>query len=253
MAKLSVIIITKNEDKMLDDCLKSVSWVDEILVVDSGSTDRTLEIAKRHKAKIVDSSKGKSFSEWRNIGFKKATSDWIVYIDADERMSKDLKDEIKKMVEKENPPCVAYAIPRENIIFGKKFRHGGFWPDYVKRLFKKDGFHGWSGKLHEEPKFNGELGHLDNPLTHEKHETLSEMMDKTNVWSAVEAELMFSANHPQMNVARFISAMAREFWYRMIREKAFLDGGEGVIMALYQVFSRFVSYAKLWEMQEIRK
>jgi hypothetical protein len=128
-------------------------------------------------------------------------------------------------------------------------KHGGWWPDYVKRLYLKKFLKGWRGDLHEEPEIKGELGHLKNPLVHIKHNKLEEMVEKTNKWSAVEARLMYEANHPQMNVARFCSAMFREFWLRAVRHKAFLDGGEGVIYAVYQVFSRFISYAKLWEMQ----
>ena len=136
---------------------------------------------------------------------------------------------------------------------GKELHHGGWWPDYVKSLYRKDSLRRWSGELHEEPEFAGGMGHLHAALIHNKHESFSEMVDKTNNWSEIEARLMFDAHHPPMNIPRFITAMGREFWHRMIIKRAFLDGKIGIMFAMYQVFSRFVSYAKLWEMQIQKK
>ena len=242
---ISVVIITKNEEKMITDCLKSIDFASEIIVVDTGNTDKTNEIAKKYKARIVKYKGRPNFAGWRNQGLKSASGDWILYIDADERLTPLLKNEISNV----SNEFSAYAIPRKNFIFGKEFKHGGQFPDYQKRLFKRSELEKWEGNLHEEPVYEGELGHLKNPMLHIKHESLSEMVEKTNEWSEVEAKLMLDAKHPRMNIKRFTSAMAREFWNRMIRQMAFLDGGEGIIYGLYQVFSRFVSYAKLWEMQ----
>jgi glycosyltransferase involved in cell wall biosynthesis len=244
---LSVIIITKNEEKMLPDALKSVMWVDEVLVVDTGSEDKTIQIAKKVNAR-VEISKGKTFADWRTDALKYAKGDWVLYLDADERITSTLRKEIEKTIE--NDTLFAYAIPRTNFVFGKEMKYTGFTPDYVKRLFKKKYLQKWTGDLHEEPVFKGELGHLQKPMLHLKHESLHEMVEKTNKWSEIEGRLMFEAHHPPMNIPRFLSAMFREFWLRMIRQTAFLDGKEGLIYAMYQVYSRFVSYAKLWELQE---
>lgn len=249
--KLSAVVIAKDEEKKIADCLESLSWVDEVVLVDTGSEDGTVEIAKKFGAKVF-TSQGGSYSEWRNRGFKAAAGEWILYVDADERVTPLLKREILSIVNRKtlitNHPA-AYAIPRRNFILGKELKHGGWWPDYVKRLFLKSEFTGWSGELHEEPHFSGSLGHLENPLIHIKHDKLEQMVEKTNTWSDIEAELMFKAHHPKMNIVRFTTAMFREFWLRMIRYMAFLDGTVGIIYATYQVYSRFISYAKLWEMQ----
>lgn len=245
--KISAIIITKNEEKIITDCLISVSFADEIVVVDTGNTDKTNSIAIKHKARIVKYSQNGSFANWRNKGAKEAKGDWILYVDADERITGELKDEILNRIPDEK--FVAYAIPRRNFIFGKEFKHSGQYPDYQKRLFKKDKFVKWTGDVHEEPNFKGELGHLENPMLHYKNMTISQMVEKTNNWSEIEAKLMYEAHHPKMNVARFLSAMVREFWKRMILEMAFLDGPKGIIYAIYQVFSKFTSYAKLYELQ----
>ena len=265
MTKISAIILTKNSEKLIPDCLTSVSWTDEIVVIDENSSDKTREIAGKAGGKVFTFSG--NFSEKRNFGAKKASGDWLLYVDVDERVTPLLRKEIRsRLAKREAPssayhqsPYVAYAIPRRNFVFGKELKYCGFWPDYVKRLFKKDKFRGWTGELHEEPNFEvdsevvtggkGKIGHLERPLTHLKHNNLSEMVAKTNEWSEIEARLMYEAKHPPMNLFRFSTAMFREFWLRMIKQKAFLDGTVGIIYAVYQVYSRFISYAKLWEMQ----
>ena len=247
---ISAIVIARNEEEKIGECLESLSWVDEIILIDSGSTDKTIEIAKDFGAKIVSINSG-SFSDSRNRGAKEAVGEWIFYIDADERVTPILRKEVLSVINSKLPILTysAYGVPRRNFILGKELKHGGWWPDYAKRLFLKRDFQNWTGELHEEPHFTGSLGHLKNPLVHLKHKKIEEMVDKTNKWSVIEAKLMFEAGHPPMNIPRFLTAMFREFWLRMIRQTAFLDGSVGIIYALYQVYSRFISYAKLWEMQ----
>ena len=247
--KISAVIIAKNEEMMIEDCLKSLTWADEVVVVDTGSIDKTMAIAKKYKARVVKYSSGKNYSDWRDKGLREAKGQWIFYVDADERIPEELKNEIKKIINSDES-ANAYAVPRKNIVLGQELKHGGFSPDYQKRLFKRSALKHWKGTVHEEPVFEGELGHLNSAMIHQKHETISEMVEKTNNWSEVEAKLMFEAGHPKMNIPRFITACTREFWHRMILGQAYLDGRVGIIFALYQVFSRFTSYAKLWEMQE---
>jgi len=247
-SKLSVIIIAKDEEKKVGDCLKSVEWVDEIILVDTGSTDKTIKIAEKYGASVVRH-KGGSYSDWRNKGLKEASGKWVLYVDADERVTSELRQEIFQLTNQPINQYTSFAIPRINIILGREMKHGGWWPDYNKRLYLKKNLVKWTGELYEEPIFKGKMGHLVSPLTHIKHDNLSEMVEKTNKWSEIEARLMFEAKHPPMNILRFASAMSREFWLRMIRNMAFMDGTEGIIYALYQVYSRFISYAKLWEMQ----
>lgn len=245
---ITVALVVKDEQDMLLPALKSVSWADEVLVVDTGSIDDTVKISKEFGARVVKYTSGKNYSDWRNKALKEVSTRWVFYLDADERVTKELKEEVVAIVNSDNDYAY-YAIPRRNIVLGRELRHGGWWPDYVKRLYKKDSLKKWQGALHEEPVVDGPMGHLTAPLKHIKHETIFEMVEKTNKWSVYEAKLMFDAGHPPMNVSRFTSAMFREFWFRMVRKLAFLDGPIGIIFAIYQVFSRFVSYAKLWEMQ----
>jgi glycosyltransferase involved in cell wall biosynthesis len=253
--KISAIIIAKNEEKMIVDCIKSLSWVSEIIVIDNGSTDKTELLAKRLKAKIVKNASG-SFSDLRNRGSKEASGEWLLYIDADERVTPKLRQEIQRLITQPSSLLLsAYAIPRKNNLLGHDMRWGGWWPDYVLRLVKKDRLIKWEGELHEQPKImenlpeGRQIGKLKNPLYHITHQSLTEMVEKTNDWSEIEAKLMFKSGHPPMNIPRFASAMFREFWYRAILKLGFLDGPIGIIEIYFQVFSRFVSYAKLWEMQ----
>ncbi|OGM19074.1 hypothetical protein A2686_00740 [Candidatus Woesebacteria bacterium RIFCSPHIGHO2_01_FULL_38_10] len=246
-AKISAIVIGKNVGDKLLGCLSSLQWVDDLVYVDTGSEDASLEIAKNNGAAVFTYKKG-GYSDWRNKGLKVARGEWILYVDTDEIVPPQLRGEILHSIQR-NDGCCAFAIPRKNIIFGKEMKHCGLWPDYVKRLFLKSKLKKWQGEIHEEPVYEGKMNHLENPLMHYKHDNLSEMLEKTNKWSEIEARLMYEASHPKMNEIRFTTAIMREFWLRIIRQTSFLDGREGVIYGLYQVFSRFLSYAKLWEMQ----
>ncbi|MBL7036482.1 glycosyltransferase family 2 protein [Candidatus Microgenomates bacterium] len=227
----AIVLVGGKFDKGLyRKCINSLSWTNEIIKVKT------------------DDIKG-SFADWRNEGFKEASGDWILYIDTDEEVSVALMEEIMSVIKKNSGKVGCFAIPRKNIIFGKEFKHGGQFPDYQKRLFNRSNFSKWTGRLHEEPSYKGFLEHLKNPITHHKNSSISEMIKKTNKWSELEAEEMIKANHPKMNIFRFFSAGLREFWLRFVKQLSFLDGVEGIIYAMYQVFSRLISYSKLWEKQ----
>lgn len=246
--KISAVLLTKNVQEHIKDCLESVNWADEIILVDGGSTDKTLEIAEGYKARIVRQ-KGKSYDQWRNQGKDEAKGDWIFYLDPDERVTPLLRKEIQKVVRSASP-LVAYAIPRRNFVFGKELRHGGWYPDHVVRLFKKEYLDRWVGELHEQPQVRGEIGYLQEPLIHLKEDNLSDMVEKTNKWSEIEARLLFRAGHPRMSWWRFVRVVATEVFDRLILKRGFLDGIEGIIFSLYQGWSKFATYGKLWEMQK---
>lgn len=249
MTKISAIILSKNSEKLIGDCLESIKWVDEIVLVDESSADKTLDIAEKYKGVVVVRGEG-SFSKKRNLGAKKASGEWLFYIDADERVTPLLKKEIEKATSKKGSKYLAYAIPRKNILLGHEMHHGGWWPDYVLRLMKKEALVSWKGRLHEQPEIKGKVGKLVNPLTHITHRYLKEMVAKTNEWSGIEAKLLYNSGHPKMVWWRFLSIAAREFWKRGIKEMGFLDGTVGIIEIIYQMYSRMITYAKLWELQK---
>jgi glycosyltransferase involved in cell wall biosynthesis len=244
---ISAIILTKNNEETIKNTLLSIKdFVEEIIVIDEFSDDKTLDIVSIFTSKIYKL-ENKDFSQRRNYGALKAKNEWLFYIDADETVDEKLRNEILESSKSDN--FSGYAIPRRNILLGKELKHGGWWPDYVLRLIRKDKLVNWQGKVHEQPKIKGKIGKLSNPLIHVSHRSLSEMVEKTNRWSEIEAKLLYDSNHPKMTWWRFFSVAFREFWYRGILELGFLDGTTGTIEICYQMYSRMITYAKLWELQ----
>jgi len=245
---ITAVVITKNEEKMLEGCLNSISWCDEIIIIDNNSEDNTIGIAKKYTDLIFEAGTG-SFSDWRNLGLKKASKDWVLYIDADERVSTELKKEILKTIG-EKEASSAYAIPRKNIMFGTFVKHGGWYPDYQVRLFKKEKLIGWEGKLHERPKVNGLVGKLKEDMVHYTHRNISDTLNKKLEWSKIEAESRLNTNHPKITWPRIVKVMISEFLRRYIKEEGWKDGTVGFIVAADEAFSMFVIYTRLWEMQQ---
>lgn len=223
-----VLIGGKYDSKLLAKCLESLSWCGEIVKVESKDIEG-------------------GFPEWRNYGAKKAKGEWLLYVDSDEEVTPILAKTILQIIGADE--FSGYAISRRNIFLGHTMHWGGWYPDYVLRLIKKDKLICWEGDLHEQPKIKGEICHLKFPLIHVSHRNLTEMVEKTNEWSEVEAKLLFDSGHPKMNIFRFFTAGFREAWYRGIVKLGFLDGTVGVIEIIYQTFSRLITYSKLWELQ----
>ena len=248
MSKISVIILTKNAENLLADCIESVSFCDEIIVIDDDSTDRTVDLAKRLGARVeIPKSQSENFAEKRNLGIKKAKSKWILYIDADERVSSELKASILEVVNGRKSDFQAYRIHRKNFYFGNHE-----WPfiESLERLFEKSALNNWHGQLHETAVVKGEIGELNGYLLHYTHRDLTSMVNKTISWSKIEAELRFNANHPPMTWWRFPRVMITAFYNSYIKQKGYKAGTAGLIESIYQSFSMFITYARLWEMQK---
>ena len=242
--KLTGIVIAKNEEEMIEDCLESLQFCDEIVVVDNESEDKTSEIAKKYGARVIKV-KSDDFSKLRSEGLKNLSSDWVLYLDADERVTPELGKEIKQIII--NPgEFKAFRIKRKNYYFGNKE-----WPkiEKLERLFRKKNLKGWYGKIHESPQVEGEIGELQNYILHYTHRDLGQMLDKTNEWSEVEAELRFKSDHPKMSWWRFPRVMISAFFDSYYKQKGYKAGIAGLIESIYQSFSIFITYAKLWEKQ----
>jgi len=250
--KLSIIVLAGNEAEVIKDCLQSLNFADELILVLANSTDDTEKIAKTLKLplKIVKTTDqyNRNFSKWRNLGYKAATGDWILYIDADERVTPNLQKEILSTINSADKFSY-YVIPRANHYLGKRVRHGGSYPDYVKRLYLKKNFGGYQGYLHEEPVIKGEIGYLKNDLLHYTHRNLSSMLQKTLVWTDMEAEALYQSKHPPVVWWRFIRMMLTKFWQRLIVQQMWRDGTVGWISVIFETFDTFIIYARLWEKQ----
>ncbi len=241
---LSVIVLGKNVAHEVVPTLKTVRFADEVIFVDTGSTDDTLKVIKPYVHKVIHTT-GHNFARWRNLGAKKAKGDWLLYIDSDERVPKPLAWEIRQTIE--NSSHDAYRIHRFEILLGKHLRH---WPDsYVLRLIKVAALKKWTGKLHEQPQIEGSLGTLKGSLVHLTHKNLEEKLLNTLNWSKLEAEMLLKANHPPMKGWRFWRIIFTEFVNRFIKQGLWKDGNEGNIEVIYQMFSRFLTYVQLWQMQ----
>ena len=246
MKKLSIIILGQNVAAEIIPAFKTSAIADEIIYVDTytGSTDKTLEIAAKYADKIVKS-ESYNFSNWRNDGAAAADGEWLLYLDSDERLTKKLAAEVLRTIN--SPAHAAYTISRYEIFLGK---HLDYWPDSrVLRLIKKTSLKSWVGKLHEQPRIDGSIGELREQMIHLSHKNLDEKLAGTIKWSRLEAELLLKSGHPPLKGWRFVRVMLTEFWTRFVKDGLWRDGTEGMIEVIYQMFSVFVSYERLWELQ----
>lgn len=249
---ISAVVINKNGSEKLAGCLESLKFCGEIIVVDGGSTDNSIELAKKAGAKIVKVNET-GFTAGRNAGAKAARSEWLLYVDADERVTDQLANKIISLITNYQLPITSYKIFRKNIILGKWLRHGDWWPDPVHRLIKKSALLEWRGELHEYPVVGGEVGLIEEPIIHYSKDSVSEMVQNSRLFAPIEAKLKLKAGHPPVKIYHFILAMWKEFWQRGIVKAGWLDGYVGIVEVFYQMFHQVLVYSTLWEMQRSKK
>lgn len=241
-----VFVFWPEEKDYIETCLKTLSWVDEIVVIDNGASDKTLSICRKYTGKIY-ATESKSFAQHHNLGKEKASGEWILYIDADERISRNLQQEIQKVLA--YPKFDAYQLRRINYFLGKEVQFGDRFPDYVTRLFKKDKLAGWEGEVHESSNVVGVVGKLTEPMYHLTHRNIYLMMDKTKNFSEHEAKLRQAASHPRITGWRLLRVFLTELYTRLLRYQGVRGGTEGWIDGIFQAFSLFIAYVRLWELQ----
>lgn len=247
MKTLSVLIVASREEQMLPGCLRLLDWADEIVVlVDDRSDDRTAEIAAEFGARVsVEPWHG--FAGQRDRLAELSTSDWLLYVDADERVTADLADEIRKVAQ--HGLHDMYSVPSLNVFLGRAMRAGGWWPDRHYRLIRKASLVEWQGLIHEVPLAQGSLGELKNPIVHLGHRDLTSMLVKTATWSRLDAERRAQIADRPVRLRTLLRAIEREVQHRLLRKAGWRDGVEGWIEALYQAFSSFLTVAQAWEIQ----
>ena len=189
MKKLSVVIIVKNEEENIADCLESVKWADEIVILDSFSQDRTCEICRKYTDKIYQS-KFTSFSLQKNMVLDRAGNDWVLSIDADERVSPELKARIVSAINDDSEEFSGYFIPRKNYFFGEWVRHCDLYPDYVLRLFKRSRGRFGDRIVHESVKLNGKAGYFDEPLEHYTYRSIDDYIDRIKRYTTLSVKQM---------------------------------------------------------------
>ncbi len=247
MTKLSVAIATYNEEKNIERCLKSVSFADEIVVVDESSIDKTAEIAKMLGAKVFKVKKEENFHNTKQTAIEKCTSDWILVMDADEEVSKELKSEIQATIES-NTDFSGFEIPRRNKIFGKWFGHTGFYPDYQVRLFKKGKGKQPGKSFHEMIEVSGDRGKLTNDLLHYHYTSIDQFVTRLNRYTTNDANYLLSKGE-KVVWSDSIKFPTDEFLKRFFFWEGYKDGLHGLMLSLLQALSRAVVFAKMWEAQ----
>mgnify|MGYP001149235142 CR=1 FL=1 len=243
MMTLSVIVITKNEARHIGDCLDSVSFADEIIVVDSGSTDATREIAQAKGAKVHVTDDWPGFGPQKNRALDLATQEWVLSIDADERVTPELAEAIGRALA--NPSAQAYKIARLSNFCGRWIRHSGWWPDHVLRLFKRGSARFTDAAVHESVQASGAVAVLDGHFLHYPYADLESMIAKVNRYSTDAAAMM----HARGKTTSVPGVLGHAFWTFVriyIIRRGFLDGREGVILAVTAAAGSFFRYSKLW-------
>jgi glycosyltransferase involved in cell wall biosynthesis len=247
--KLSVVITAFNEEKKIEDCLKSVkNLADEIIFVDNSSSDKTLEIAKKYTEKVyVQENDPQKIDIKKNFGFKKAAGNWILSLDADERVTEELCDEINEILNSGREDINGYLIPRKNIIFGKWIEHTGWYPDYQLRLFK-NGKGSFSQKhVHEQLRIDGKAEKLKNPLLHLNYDTVSQFLTRMiTSYTISEADALLEKGY-KYDSFDIIKMPVSEFVKRYFAEKGYKDGMHGLVLSSLMAFYHFVVFVRLWE------
>ncbi len=240
---ISAVLNTKNAEQTLEKTLRSLSFVDEIIVADMKSSDNTRKIAFQFGAVVVPVPDSTHVEPARNAAIAAATSDWILVIDADETVPKTLAAQLTELSQS-TTEFVAYEIPRKNILFDAWIQHAGWWPDYILRFFKK-GSVTWSDQIHSKPVVRGSIGSLpaeeNTALIHENYQTIDQFLQKLTRYTSVEAETRTTKSvYP-------LSAFKNEFFRRYFAEQGNKDGAHGMAVSLLQSFYEVVVSLKQWE------
>lgn len=251
MSRLSVIIITYNEEENIKHCLESVQWSDEIIIVDSFSNDKTVEIAKEFTSKVFQN-KWTNFSQQKNLALGKTSSEWVLNIDADERATPELKEEILTILNSEFQSFDGYYIPRRNHYLGRWIRHCGWYPDYKLRLFQRGKGRFNERMVHESVVVEGRKGYLKSCLNHYSYKNLSDHLRRIDKFTSLAAEEMFT-NGKRAGVFDLLFRPLTRFIKMYLIKKGYLDGIYGLIVSIIGGFYVFTKYLKLWELLKARK
>jgi glycosyltransferase involved in cell wall biosynthesis len=246
--KLSVIIIACNSEATIRRCLESVAWADEIVLVDSGSTDRTMEIGREFTANVHQTSDFPGYGPQKNRALDLATGDWVFSIDSDEWITPEVRAEIDATLAAPGTK-VAFMLPRSSSFCGRFMRHSGWWPDHVRRLFRRDAARFSDDQGHDRLIVNGPVGRLSNPILHETITSLDQLIGKMNTYSAMTARNL----HQRGRSASIFTALMHGWWafFRTYFLRAgFLDGREGLMVAIVNAEISYYRYCKLMLLAE---
>jgi glycosyltransferase involved in cell wall biosynthesis len=251
---LSVAIITRNEEANLERTLGSIAWANEIVVVDSGSSDRTEEIARSFRARFF-LEEWQGFAAQKNSALEKCSCDWLLSLDADESLSDELAKEIWELLDGD-PPFDGYALPRRNLFLGRWMRFGGFYPDRKLRLFRRGAAEFEARPVHETLHFVGKAGRLSSDIVHDAYPTLAAYIEHMDRYSTLGAERAVSVGKFGRRLPAFAANVllnpVATFVYNYFFRLGCLDGREGLLLHLYHSVYVSWKYAKAWERTRLR-
>jgi glycosyltransferase involved in cell wall biosynthesis len=252
----SIIIVfqVKNEEAQIKEAIISARLLSKnIVVMDMHSSDKTREISRKNGAKVLAIPDSAYVEPVRNLAFELTDSDWVLILDADERLTKELAHEIKTVLQNQKDQFTHFSLPRLNIFAGKiKFKHGGWWPDYQIRLIKRSAFVNWPKNIHSTVQVSGKQGKLNNPFLHYFHGDLSLMVEKTEKFEDIEADLLLKANR-NVKINTFFRKYFGELYRRLLKHRGWADGSYGTIESLYQAYSKTITWLFLYEKKFIKK
>jgi glycosyltransferase involved in cell wall biosynthesis len=255
-ARLSVALITLNEEQNLPRTLASIRFADEVVVLDSGSTDSTIAIAQQFGA-TVTAQPWLGFAQQKNAAIERCTGDWVLSLDADEELTPELQRSMQQLLSSPAPATNAYRIGRRNMFLGRWMRHGGYYPDSKLRLFRREETNGFSTprfaerEVHEVLTYDGPIETLDGDLIHHAYPTLSSYIEHMDRYSTLGAQLLIRHKRTSRNIFSFVGNVLclplLTIGYNYILRGGFLDGREGLLQHLYHAVYTSWKYAKAWE------
>jgi glycosyltransferase involved in cell wall biosynthesis len=245
--KISAVVITKNEEQNIRECLESIKWADEIVVVDSGSTDRTREISSSYTKKVFNVL-SENIAEKRILSLNNCSFDWVLMVDSDERITRDLREEIMKLDPQIDPPVKGYYINRRNYYLGKWIKNCGLYPDYHLRLFRRSEARVINRPAHEAIEVRGKTEKLKNDMLHFSYRDLHQMIQKINFYSTHEAVEHFLKQKQITKIGVFTHAISA-FLRVYVSRKGYKDNLPGFYVSFTNVFTNFLTHLKLLRLQ----
>jgi glycosyltransferase involved in cell wall biosynthesis len=246
MGRISVVVITLNEEKNIERCLRSLRWADELIVVDSFSRDRTVELARNYTGSIIQHEYDGDIPQ-RERGFATASGEWLMYIDADEEVSDGLRDEILGILSSRETKD-GYEIPRKVFMFGSWVKHGGWYPDYTFRLFRRDRYRALPAEVHGGFTVDGAPGRLSGLLNHYTYDSIAHYLWKMNDYTSLQISGKIGGGRKHsIGPRRLVLSPLSHFLRKYFSNKGYRDGFRGFLLAALGSIYTLALYAKLWE------
>jgi glycosyltransferase involved in cell wall biosynthesis len=246
MAQVSAVVLTKNEERNIADCLDTLRWAEELLVLDSFSDDATIEIASAMGAEVRQR-RFDNYALQRNAALRMASGEWVFFVDADERVTPELAAEIKFAVDEEG--LDGWWVPRKNRIFGKWIRHAGWYPDHQLRLVRRErARYDERREVHELVDLDGEAGYLQNPLVHYNYDTVQEFREKQDRYTDYEVRALLESGQRARPWNLALQPL-RQFRWRYVTLGGYRDGWRGLLLSSLMAYYELVRYWRLWHRQ----